>query len=266
MRADGMPALEVALVAAGEQSGKLVEICKTLSGYYRQFAATRRAAIGRLIYPVFLLHFALVVATVPWIAPKIVEGNTAALGWLLIGPASLWVLLLLAWLLLRWLGPEVRSALIERVPGLAGCTEAWVVTNVCMVLRATNSAGMLVPQSMELAAEAAGHRLMSVRLSTIAKTMFGGPLTMSQALAKAGFPKDVIARLQVAEQSGSTDDVLDLLILDWRDRFDRRLAMLAGFCTSAVYALAMLAAVVVIFKFYSSYFGNLASIAQEAGG
>ena len=56
MTASGCRAFDVALVRAGENSGHLPELCADIAAHYRHAISLRNMAIGRLIYPLFLIY------------------------------------------------------------------------------------------------------------------------------------------------------------------------------------------------------------------
>src|SRR5580692_11710036 len=61
------PAFDLAMVHAGESSGRLDIIFRMLAGYYAERAAMARQMISDLAYPVFLLHFSILIfAVIAW--------------------------------------------------------------------------------------------------------------------------------------------------------------------------------------------------------
>ena len=61
------PAFDLAMVHAGESSGRLDIIFRMLSGYYAERAAMARQMISDLAYPAFLFHFAILIfAFIGW--------------------------------------------------------------------------------------------------------------------------------------------------------------------------------------------------------
>src|ERR1700722_12713959 len=71
MRALGKwtPAFDLAMIHAGESSGRLDLIFRMLANYYAERATMARQMIADLSYPVFLLHFAILIfAFVSWVA------------------------------------------------------------------------------------------------------------------------------------------------------------------------------------------------------
>src|SRR5262249_5230330 len=54
-----LPAFDIALLHAGEQSGRLDACFRLLSDYYSDRARMARQIIADLLYPAFLFHFAI---------------------------------------------------------------------------------------------------------------------------------------------------------------------------------------------------------------
>src|SRR6056297_3337380 len=60
LRDDGEAPLICALVEAGERSGRLHELCAEIADFYQHCLAIKRLLIRRSIYPLILIHLALV--------------------------------------------------------------------------------------------------------------------------------------------------------------------------------------------------------------
>src|SRR5208282_2406672 len=56
-----VPSFDLALIDAGERSGRLDACFKLLAVYYRERAQMARQMISDLMYPAFLLHFAILI-------------------------------------------------------------------------------------------------------------------------------------------------------------------------------------------------------------
>jgi type II secretory pathway component PulF len=59
------PSFDIALLRAGEKSGRLPECLKLLAEYYQERARLIRQVISDLMYPLFLFHFAILIAPIP---------------------------------------------------------------------------------------------------------------------------------------------------------------------------------------------------------
>src|SRR5438046_6377658 len=60
-----VPSFDLALLQAGEESGRLDACFKLLSNYYSERAQLVRKVINDLLYPAFILHFAIFILPFP---------------------------------------------------------------------------------------------------------------------------------------------------------------------------------------------------------
>ena len=72
LEAGGFSVVDREILAAGEQSGRLEEACRELADYYAQLAKGRNRAIAASLYPVFILHLAALLLSIP---PAIIDGD-----------------------------------------------------------------------------------------------------------------------------------------------------------------------------------------------
>lgn len=260
MRASGEDELDVALVEAGELSGRLGEMCLEIAAQHRHVIALRSMAIARLVYPLFLIHAALIVAAFPSV---FMRGGSP---WLLLaGPAALWTALGVGALAVRVLGREgwSRIALLRGVRYLAW---PWIAANTCLAMRAGLSAGMLAPRVLELAAEACGNRVIARRLTTAATAVLNGSLAnVTAALRSVGLPGEVVRLAEVGEHSGALDTELGRAAVLMRESFRLRSEWAARIACGTVYGLAMLLAALTVIMFYAGYLGMVTDIANQVG-
>ena len=252
--------LVVALVRAGENSGALPELCGEISAYFRHALALRTMVVGRLAYPLILLHVTLVAVAMPAV---FMHGGSPLL--ILAGPLGLWLVVGGMALALRLTSRDVlaRMALL---PGIRGITDPLVAGNACLVLRASLGAGMLVPAAHDLAAGACANRVIAKRLSTAASGVTTGELpNLTAALAACSFPAEVVQLVENAELSGSLEATLGRCATLQQERFRFRTEWAARIVTGTIYGLAMLAAAAVVIGFYANYMGMINQVANSVG-
>lgn len=256
----GEPPLAVAMVRAGEASGRLPELCGEIAGYCRHAIALRTLVIGRLIYPAGLLHVALVAAAVPAVAMR---GGSP---WLLLaGPATLWAALAAAGIAARSASPTTLARL-ALLPGVHALTLPLVAGNVCLVLRAALGAGMLMAPALELAADACGNRVYAERLRTAAAGLSAGRLRdLTAALGACGFPAEVVQLVANGEVAGTLEETLARCATYQQERFRLRTEWTARVATGTVYGLAMLFAALTVISFWMGYVGTIKELANGAG-
>jgi type II secretory pathway component PulF len=255
MRSAGEAPFPIALVRAGESTGRLPELAARIADHDDQMQALRSLAIGKLVYPLFLLHVALVVPAVP----SVVAGNSSTF-WLLAGPLTLWLVvggLLVLGKIWHASGVLARLALL---PGPRLLSLPFLTCNVCLVLAAALAAGLKYRDGLELAAAACGNRVLRDRLLRLATDIDRGAVRdLTTALKQAGFNHALVSLIASGEQSGTLDRSLDQAAVAAREAFQMRALWATKLFTGAIYGLVVL---FVAWQIVSMYAGIL----QGAGG
>jgi type II secretory pathway component PulF len=255
----GEAPLAAALVAAGEASGRLGELCGEASGFFRHLVATRNLIIARLVYPVCLAHVALAAMAVP----AVVGGHSPLL--LLAGPGALWAAGGALALAARLASRDLLARLALQ-PGAAGLTWPLVGTNTCTVLHAAVAAGMLHHAALELAAPACGNRVIAGRLRTAAAGLISGSVpTMAAALGGAGLSATVVQLVANGEQAGKLEEALRQAAVASRESFRLRSEWTARIACGLFYGLTMLAAAFAVITLWSGYLGMINEAAAGVG-
>lgn len=238
----GESAAAVALVAAAEHSAQLPAICRRIADIAEQQDRLQRRILARSLYPLLLLHVALIL---PPAALAIAGGGSAA-GALLV-PLLLWGVALSLWV--AWRSPAlaaVRTGLLHAPP------LDWLIlplrdAETCQVLGAGAAAGLLASEQLALAAAAcpwpARAQVLTAQ-ATVLRQGTGHDLTT--ALAASGMRRDLVDRIRVAEQAGTLAETCTLLAAERHQCFEERSAWAARLLTGAILGIAMLVAAVTI--------------------
>lgn len=252
LAAAGEDAMLVAVVAAGERSGRLPPLLRRLAEAYALRARLRDEAAGRLLYPLLLTHLALAVLPLPWVV------SGAVTPWMLAaGPVLLWLSAGAAWWSAR--GAH-RTGLLGRLalrqPAAWLCRPA-LDADLAAVLGAALSSGLLAPDALGLAADACLNRSLGGRLSAAGRDLRAGRLRdVGEALAACGMSADLLALVATAEASGTLDRGLHQVAVVAGERFADRLRWTVRAVTGAIYALAMLIAAATIVTMYAQIYGQ----------
>lgn len=252
------PGFDVALVKAGETSGRLTEMCRDLAAHYRHRIELRTLVIGKLVYPVILMHATL-------LALGIVL--TFMSGWspwtILLLPVLLWLSVGGAWIALRMLSESARAQLALSGP-FAPLTLPLVAANTCTVLRAALSAGLLMPDALELTAGACGNSLLGKRLMEAGGNLRHNRIeSLAAALAYAGLPAIVVDHTNSGERAGKLDETLGQAAMLMRESFRLRAEWTARITCGIIYAGAMVGAAAVVFLFWMSYMGMIGDVMKD---
>jgi len=257
-------AFEVALLDAGERSGRLEQAFRLLGRYYAERSRLAREWAGALAYPLLLLHAA--VFLFPF-AQFFLSGDwrayATATGGVLLPIYALALALLYAgqgrhserWRLLverllnpvPWLGPGRRDLALAR---LAAALEALL------------SAGVTVHEAWELAARASGSPQLTHAVAAW-KPLLAAGQTPAEALQRSAvFPELFASQYAVGEASGKLDETLDRLHGYYAEEGARKLRALAQWAPRAIYLLVVGLIAWKVIRFWMGYFDQI----QRAGG
>jgi type IV pilus assembly protein PilC len=259
-----LPVFDVALLEAGEQSGRLEACFRLLADYYTDRARLARQVIADLAYPAFLFHFAIFI--LPF-AEFFRTGN-----WLLYLCQTIGVLApiyVVAALVIyaaqnrhgeRWRG-WVESGL-HRVPILGQARRCLALSRLAAALEALLSAGVTIIQAWELAAAASGSPALR-RVVLAWRPLVDGGQTPGEALNASGrFPELFANQYVTGEVSGKLEESLSRLHIYYQEEGSRKLHALAQWTPRAVYLIVALLIAYRVITFWMGYFKDI----QNAGG
>lgn len=256
---DGEEPLAHALVLAGERSGHLPELVEEIAQFNEHRMALRRLLIGRLVYPVVLIHVALAVPGVPsaW--------RDGSLWPILVGPLSLWGIAAVCWVLLLLSHRSGLGARLALLPGIRFLVAPLIAANTCLVLHATCKAGMLFHEGLEMAAGSCGNRAMAIRLQHAAREMINGRInSLAEALSACRMPPTVLQLVEAGEISGALESNLQRAGNYSREQFRERTTWATRIVSGTVYAIAMLLAAWTVLSMYSGMLGEAMQMAEGA--
>jgi len=259
-----LPEFDLALLEAGEHSGRLDACFRLLADYYTDRARLARQMMGDLAYPVFLLHFAVFI--LPF-AQLFTSGNWAVylsqtLGLLV----PLYVVAGLMILAAQSQHGEQWRALVEAVlhpvPMLGPARHCLALARLAAALESLLRAGVTIIQAWELAAAASGSP--ALRRTVLAwRPQVDAGLTPAEAVrASSRFPELFAAQYATGEISGQLDDTLGRLRAYYQEEGSRKLQAFSRWMPRAIYFCVVLMIAYRIIHFYAGYFSQIGN----AGG
>jgi len=255
------PSTARALIAAGEHTGRLPEVCTAMAELTDQACQIRRDLLGRLWYPGLLLHAVLILPGLP----GLIQGTTSLVG-LFLGPLIVWAVLgggFVAWHHGRTSGVLTRIALWGPIRWL---TLPLFGQRLCLVAGAAHAAGLLHRQALALAAAACGNRHLEAALEVAGRDLEAQRLSgMAEALAQAGLDPTTVALVQAGEVSGCLSERLADAARHHQERFAARAQMTVRVVAGVIFAvMAVTVAVTVIGMYQHLYQQALGSLDSEA--
>lgn len=202
--------LELALVDAGERSGRLADSFSHLARYFEAWDVAVRQAIGAMIYPLVLAHLGIFLPELPGMVTASMEGKDISFSGMLMPLAVLWLVLLSLFLLWRWLsrlGAESAAvdAWLGRIPLIGSVRRHWALARFSQVFHACLLASMRMTECMLLAGGASHSGLLRRASQDAARRIAAGE-TIAGAMADVhGFPPLFVHGAATAEEVGELD-------------------------------------------------------------
>jgi len=259
-----LPEFDLALLQAGEQSGRLEACLRLLSDYYRDHARLTRQMLGDLLYPAFLFHAAVFI--LPF-SQLFLTGN-----WLAYLERTFGILVpvyaLIALLIYctqsrhgeRWRAWVER--IVHPIPVLGTARRNLALARLAAALEALLSAGISIVEAWDLAAQGSGSPQLR-RVVTAWRPRIDAGQTPAEVLNASGsFPELFASQYTTGEVSGKLEETLKRLRSYYEDEGSRKLHLVAQWVPRGVYLLVVLAIAYVVVQFWSGYFRQIG----QAGG
>lgn len=251
MAADGgaWQAFESEVVAAGEEAGRMVPLVRELGRYWRMMDETRRRVLAGLVYPMLILHVAVLAGNVP----VAVAGGMGAY-------ARAVAITLVVMYSAMWFGWEfARSAagmgLLRRVPVVGGAISALGALRFALCLRLQVEAGIPILTALPRAALAAGGKALGARAEgAVRQLRDGAPVGVVLGGLFEGDLR-LTSMLATGVESGRIVEMLRLIEGDASARWAEAMALLQVWVPRAVYFVAMAFAVWQIARLAAGVYG-----------
>lgn len=260
-----LPAFDRALFEAGEKSGRLDASFRSLGNYYTQRAAMLRQMISGLAYPIFVLHFAVLIFPIGYLTGLFLNNGLQAF---VIQKA----LVLLPCYALVFAGivafqgsrGEHWQALLERltnrVPLLGGARKDLAIARLSGALEALLSAGVPIIQAWETAAHASGSAKIKKTVARAVPQMEAG-VTPSETLRQSSLFPEVFRNLYATgEASGQLDTTLQRLHTLYEEQATTKFQNIATWTPKLIFLLVAIGIGYQVISFYSAYFNQINQI------
>jgi type II secretory pathway component PulF len=251
-----IPALDLALLVAGELSGRLEEIYNKLGDYYLQIAELKSKAIVLLLYPLGLLHLGLLIFPSSHLVQLVSQGPFPFLRAKFFSFGLLWLILSFPYFAL---GPnssiEIKKALnlfLDKIPILGTARKNASLARFCLALESMTAAGMTPIDSWPLSAQASDN--IEIQIFVLKnKNRIKEGIEISRLLsAEAPFPQDFMSQFRIAEKTGQIESTLKRLAADYERQAKAQYKNISNLLPRIVYILVVLYSAISIFKELSS--------------
>ncbi|MCX7665221.1 MAG: type II secretion system F family protein [Gemmataceae bacterium] len=245
----------LAVLEAGELSGRLPEAFQNLASYFQQVEKAQRQLRAKLV-PALLqvgMGFAVVLLTglILFILGK------GAVAWLALSGFVIVTLMLVSFVLIGKISPPELAAKIYRlVPGLGTVQHLAGLQRFCLVMGTTLDSTMPIERAVALSLEAS-EQVPKEIVETIAKKLKRGT-ELSVALGMCrDFPEELLGTIAVAEASGTLPEAMSRLSVQYQERLEDKLQLTARMASMGLAAMVAGSIIVAIFVLAQDYLNAL---------
>jgi general secretion pathway protein F/type IV pilus assembly protein PilC len=223
--------LSISIVRAGEEGGFLEEALKRVSIFTEHSEDLKNRVIGAMAYPLFLTGACILIVAgiltflVPKFAPifeRLKERGELPTATVLLLSGSDFLQTYGIWLLAaivavavwayNFVKTEEGRLLIDgwrlKVKGLGPIVRNLAIARFCRILGTLLRNGVPILQSLRIAKDAAGNRVLSAAIATAAENISAGK-SLARPLAASGhFPREVVEMIAVGEEANNLEQVL----------------------------------------------------------
>jgi general secretion pathway protein F/type IV pilus assembly protein PilC len=233
--------LAVSMIRAGQEGGFLEDVLRRIADFTEHQEDLKAKVIGAMAYPVFLAVAGflvlniLVIFFVPRFEPifkKLEEkGELPALTQFIIGTShfmqrnGIGVLVAVGvgiYAYRRWVSTDSGRLRVDgirlRLPGAGVIYLNYALARFTRILGTLLHNGIPILQSLEIAKDATGNKVLSDAIHKSGENIKGGDALAAPLAACKHFPRDVVEMIAVGEESNSLDRVL----VDIADGLEKR--------------------------------------------
>ena len=254
-----LPAFDLALIGAGEQSGRLDVCCKLLATYYSERSQLGRRVMLDLAYPAFLLHAAVFIFPFAdfFLSHNWLVYLTRTLGVLLPIYAVHFLLLLAC----QGRHGETWRSLVEQVlapmPVLGSARRGLALARLAAALESLINAGVSIIDGWELAAAASGSPALNRVVQSWKPRLISGETPGDLVAQCRLFPPVFASLYKTGEVSGSLDDALKRLHVLLQEESSRKLHAVAEWMPRLAYLVILFMVAYRIVVFWTGYFAQI---------
>ena len=231
--------LAVSMVTAGEEGGFLEDVLKRIASFTEHQQELRGRVLGALVYPAFLMLMGggIVAVMITFFVPKfapIFERMAAtgdlpaatsllmsasdafrSYGLLMVLGAAVAIYFLVRYVRdteegrLKWDRVRLFGVTINRKEyGFGPIARNLAIARFCRILGTLLSNGVPILQSLRIAKDATGNRVLSAAIETAAESITAGRSIAGPLAASGQFPEEVTEMIAVGEEANNLEQVL----------------------------------------------------------
>jgi type IV pilus assembly protein PilC len=258
-----MTSFDLALLSAGEQSGRLDAIFKTLAGYYDSRARIIRDTISEMLQSIITIHVFLFLFPLSLLIQAVTKGafGTFVLQKLIVFGALYGSVIVVLYLCQGQRGENWRvilESISRRIPFLGKARQYLALARLSAALEALINAGISIISAWDLSSIASGSVSVRRTVETWRPQIEAG-MPPSELINSSNLFPEMFANLyHTGETSGQQDETLKRLHRYYEEEGFRLLRLFTRLLNGIIFAIVVIFVVHAIFSFYLGYFGAIA--------
>jgi type II secretory pathway component PulF len=260
-----LPEFDVALIEAGETSGRMAESFKLLGDFYQEQASLVSRVISAMIYPVFLLVMAVLIFPPSMLSELVWYGRTGKyvgskiqIFLPICGVTFFAIWALQARRALAW--RSFLERLFSMVPVVSGLQRNLALARLSAALEALINAGVTIIEAWDIAARAAGSQRIERAVDDAKPRLLQGETPGEVISGQRIYPDLFTSTYRTGEVSGQLDDALRRMYRHYMQEATTSMERLAIFVPKIAYLGIALVIAYHVLSFYSGYFNQLNEI------
>jgi general secretion pathway protein F/type IV pilus assembly protein PilC len=223
--------LALSMVRAGEEGGFLEDALKRIAVFTEHQEDLKNRVVGAMAYPAFLLTACVLIVTgmliflVPQFKPifeRLEERGELPMATIILLSFSeflksygIWVgagLVAFAVWLVNYLKTDSGRLMVDglrlKIKGLGPIVRSLAISRFCRILGTLLKNGVPILQSLRIAKDATGNKVLSEAIAIAAENISAGK-SLARPLAASGhFPREVVEMISVGEEANNLEQVL----------------------------------------------------------
>ena len=249
-------AFEWSVLAAGEEAGKIGALARELGRYWRMMDETRRLILTGLLYPLLILHVAVVAGAVP----VAISGGPRAAAMAVLVPLA--VLYAVSWFLWELGTARVGRAWLRHLPLVGRAQSSLHALRFALCLRLQVEAGIPIFTALPRAARAAGGASLGRAADGAVERLRAGESVADVLPMLFSSDRRVPALIATGLESGRVGAVLRAIEEDAAGKWREAMGLLQVWFPRLVYFIAMGFAVWQIARLAAGIYGTYSEAAS----
>ena len=255
---NGITSLEISLICSGEKSGKIPEILSLLSNYFKLQNDSKKKIRAGLIYPIVMLHFAVLLPALPRAAAS--RNLVGELIMALITLLVYYFILVIGTFLVRHFLKKAQHVasydkLFNRLPLINKVRRAFALSRFTEILRIHLISSHTVSDSLKAASEASlsGEIVESMSKEVLPSVNSGNTAGPNLASLTKIFPPTFTRSYITSEESGTLDVELAQWSKIFSDDAESQCNKISKMVPKVIYGFVVIIVIWQIFKIFGVY-------------